>query len=320
MRERARFVSSRFPAQLLIGLLLLAPVRAQEQTIRTTHTLTLGETAVRVNVYEKRSAAAVTFVAPHHDERIGRELAREFVGERGGRFVEIEAADENGRPARRLRFRLGENSYSIDPNRIFTENGRRCGGYAPEVSRAVERFSADLLEIIFGKGGDRSRGGEPFVVAVHNNGDQDERSPQERINDLTASAYLRPGALRPSPRTAFHAQASGVFLSNAEQDEDNFILLSTPRFLGFFAGQGFNVVVQKPAEALRERDCATDDGSLSVYAAQHDIQYINLEADAAHGASRQRQMFAAVYRLAAQLYAERQPNREAARDGDDPRN
>ncbi len=57
------------------------------------------------------------------------------------------------------------------------------------------------------------------------------------------------------------------------------------------------MVVQKPARQLESSQCSVDDGSLSVYAGQRNIEYICLEADAAAGASRQKQMLAAVYRL-----------------------
>ena len=44
--------------------------------------------------------------------------------------------------------------------------------------------------------------------------------------------------------------------------------------------------------------CTVDDGSLSVYAAQNNLEYICLEADNRTGAFRQRQMLESVYKLA----------------------
>jgi hypothetical protein len=102
---------------------------------------------------------------------------------------------------------------------------------------------------------------------------------------------------------AFHEQAAGVFLSNLEGDEDNFVLLSTPEFLPFFAERGFNAVVQKPAAMLRGAGCDIDDGSLSVYSSLQNIPYINLEADAQTGGPRQRQMLEAVHQLLPTLHA-----------------
>ena len=96
-------------------------------------------------------------------------------------------------------------------------------------------------------------------------------------------------------RGAFEESAAGVYLSNAEEDEDNFVVVTEPRLLGPFAARGFNVIVQKPAAQLRVPGCSVDDGSLSVHAAYNHIPYLNLEVDITGGAARQRQMLEAVY-------------------------
>jgi hypothetical protein len=112
---------------------------------------------------------------------------------------------------------------------------------------------------------------------------------------LTAVAFVKPLRSRATFRGAFEESAAGVYLSNAEEDEDNFIIVTEARLLGPFAARGFNVIVQKPAAQLRVPGCAVDDGSLSVHAAFNNIPYLNLEVDIAGGAARQRQMLEAVY-------------------------
>jgi len=265
----------------------------------------LGETAVTVNVYEK-DGARVTFFAPHHNERNASDAAREAVARGGGRLVEIVSLHERGGPARNLRFRLRGRDYAVDPNRIFTENGRRCG-VAPEAEAAVKGFAEGLLELVFAAGGKRLRDGESFVVAVHNNADSDEKLGRERAADLTAAAFLRAGASNNFSHGPFQEQAAGVYLSNREADGDNFVLISTPRLMAAFAESGFNVVVQKPAAELGDRRCGIDDGSLSVYSSLQGIPYINLEADARTGGPRQRQMLEVVYELLTKASAERRP-------------
>ena len=276
-------------------LLCVAPAAAQPAVRRTQRTVLLGETAVTVNIYEKEGGR-VTFFAPHHNERNAAEAAKDAVARGGGRLVEIVSHDEMGRPVRNLRFSLRGRSYTVDPNRIFTANGRRCG-VAPEAGPAVKDFADGLLETVFAAGGQRLRDGESFVVAVHNNADSDEKTGRERAADLTAAAFLRAGRPNNFSHGAFQEQAAGVYLSNREADGDNFILLSTPRLMAHFAERGFNVVVQKPAAELRDGRCGVDDGSLSVYAALLGIPYVNLEADARTGGPRQREMLEAVYEL-----------------------
>lgn len=277
----------------LFCLLLAAPhAQAQAPAVKT---LALGETPVKVNVFE-RPGAAVTFFSPHHNERGGRELARETVAARGGRFVEVEALDEAGAPARRLRFKVAGKPYGVDPNRIYTPQGRRCLNLPADAEAAVKAFAEELLALLFAPGGGL-RAGERVFVAVHNNGDVEERPAAARDEDLTAVGFVRPLRSRATFRGEFAESAAGVFLSNAEEDEDNFVLVTTPGLVAHFAGRGFNVVLQKPAAQMRDGKCSLDDGSLSVYAAFAGVPYVNLEADAAGGAARQRQMFQAVYEL-----------------------
>jgi hypothetical protein len=272
---------------------LLATAHAQEPT-KTVKTFKLGETDVHVNVYE-RAGAAVTLFAPHHNEQGALRAGREAVAARGGRFVEVEAFDEAGAPARRLRFSVGARSYSVDPNRVYTANGRKCLNLPPDAEAAVKAFADQLLSLLFAPGGASLREGETLFVAVHNNGDVEKSPVAERDADLTAVAFVKPLRSRATFRGAFEESAAGVYLSNAEEDEDNFIIVTEPRLLGPFAARGFNVIVQKPAAQLRVPGCSSDDGSLSVHAAFNHIPYLNLEVDINGGAARQRQMLEAVY-------------------------
>lgn len=266
---------------------------AQEPT-KTVKTFKLGETDVHVNVYE-RAGANVTLFAPHHNEQGAVKAGREMVAARGGRFVEVEAFDDAGAPARRLRFRVGAKNYSVDPNRIYTPNGRKCLNLPPDAEAAVKAFADNLLALLFAPGAASLREGETLFVAVHNNGDVEKSAAAERDSDLSAVAFVKPLRSRATFRGAFEESAAGVYLSNAEDDEDNFIIVTEPRLLGPFAARGFNVIVQKPAAQLRAPGCAVDDGSLSVHAAFNNIPYLNLEVDIGGGAARQRQMLEAVY-------------------------
>lgn len=282
------------PALLLAALFCCLPAARAQEAAKTVKTFRLGETVVKVNVYE-RAGAAVTMFSPHHNEQGALRVAREWVAARGGRYVEVEAFDDAGAPARRLRFRAGGRAHSVDPNRIFTANGRRCLNLPPDAEAAVKAFADGLLGLLFAPGGSRLREGETLFVAVHNNGDVEKGPAAARDEDLTAVSFVRPLRSRATFRGAFEESAAGVYLSNAEDDEDNFVIVTEPGLLSPFAARGFNVVVQKPAAQLRAPGCSLDDGSLSVHAAFNDIPYVNLEVDIGGGAARQRQMLEAVY-------------------------
>ena len=280
---------------LILFLLLSFTVTVEAATRKSTHAVMLGETAIRINVYEN-AGANVTFFAPHHNEQLGIRLAKEIVEAKGGRVVEIESFDEKGKPARMLKFQYAGKTYSIDPNRIYTDNGRMCN-VAYEPNPAVKSFADNLLKLLLPPDGKSLRENERFIVAVHNNVDVSAKDFASQSSDLTAVGFLKAQSTTNIAHGSFHDQADGVFLSNTETDEDNFIFLSSPTYIGFFAERGFNVVVQKAASKLQTRQCSVDDGSLSIYSAQNNISYICLEADGTTGALRQRQMLEAVYAL-----------------------
>lgn len=278
----------------ILVLMLAVAVGTMAATRKTTQGFRLGETEVKINLYENEGSN-ITFFSPHHNEQIARVLAREFVDKYGGRLVEIESFDDKGKPNRYVRFTANGKTFSLDPNRIFTDNGRNCDALPAEIDVLVKDFADRLLKVIFadGKG---LHDGEKFIVAVHNNTDVDSKEESAKPTDLTALAFVKTAG-----HGAFEAQAEGAFLSNMEFDSDNFIFLSSAKHLGFFVEKSFNVVVQKSSAKLRTQGCNVDDGSLSVFSAQNNIQYICLEADGTNGNFRQRQMFEAVYELLREL-------------------
>ncbi len=282
------------PAQIFIIILLIV-VAAEAATVKSTRKLQLGESEVIVNIYEN-AGAGITFFAPHHNEQLGLNLAKEYVNKNGGRLIEIESVDDRGNPMRYVKFNSGGKVYTIDPNRIYTDNGRNCN-VAKEIDVFVKNFADNLLQIILNSDGKTLREGERFIVAVHNNTDVSGKVASAQKGDLTAVAFIKGQSTKNLIHGAFEEQADGVFLSNMETDEDNFIFLSSPAHIGYFAEKGFNVVVQKSAISLQSKLCTVDDGSLSVYAAQTSVPYICLEADGASGYLRQRQMFDAIYAL-----------------------
>ncbi len=274
----------------ILGLSLVFAGAALAITKKTTQRFLLGEIEVKINLYEKEGQN-VTFFSPHHNEQIALKLAKESVEKNGGRLIEIESFDDQGKPSRYLNFKLNGKTFSLDPNRIFTENGRNCDNLPAEIDLLVKDFAEKLLKAIFAEG-KGLHDGEKFIVAVHNNTDVDSKAESLRDNDLTALAFVKTAG-----HGAFQSQAEGAYLSNLENDTDNFIFLSSAKYLSFFVEKSFNVVVQKSSAKLPSQGCSVDDGSLSVFSAQNKIQYICLEADGLSGTFRQQQMFEAIYEL-----------------------
>ena len=297
-KQKLKILHNFLFASILICSVFLPVVPAQNGVSKKTEFIKLGESSVKINTYEKKGTD-ITFVSVHHNEWIAIKAAKEIIEKNGGRLIELESVSENGTPLRRVRFKFNGRDYSFDPNRIYTENGRICNNPTPEVLPLIKQFAADLLKIILPQEGNRLRKGEKFLVALHNNGDVDDetRGLRDRERDLTAFAYIKGGKIQHPLHGAFEEQVEGVFISNVEDDEDNFFFITTPNLLGFLAQKGFNVVLQKPAAKLQAANCEIDDGSLSVYFGQRHLPYINIEADNRNGEFRQKQMIETVYQL-----------------------
>jgi len=270
----------------LIFSLAIFSVSAEAAMTKTAITIKLGDSDIGINIYEN-SGSELTFVSLHHNEQTSVNAAKEFIAQNGGRLVELISVNAAGKPQRNVEFTIGGETYKLDPNRIFTENGRRCGSMNG-FSAQIGAFADEFLRLVLGP----NESGRKFVIALHNNSDADIKPAAARAADLTAISFVR----SISKTQSFSGQSAGVFISNTETDADNFIFMTDPMKIGYFAGKGFNVVLQKTADELSSKACAVDDGSLSVYAAQNGIDYICLEADAS-GFERQREMIKAVYEL-----------------------
>jgi hypothetical protein len=267
--------------QIIYSFLLLAvagSLSVSAATIKTEQKVMLGETEIRINIYENEGSN-LTFIAPHYNEQTGSRLAKAYVEKYGGRLVEIESLDAKGSPARYVSFTANGKTYTIDPNRIFTAQGRSCAAGLSEVDALVEAFAANVLKAVFANGKNLP-GNERFLVAIHNNTDVDSKSETAKSGDLTAYAFVKTSLSKELAHGVFQDQADGV------------------KYVSYFAERGFNVVVQKSAAKLSSPKCSVDDGSLSVFSAQQGIPYICLEADAVTGGFRQQQMLEAVYQLA----------------------
>ena len=153
----------------------------------------------------------------------------------------------------------------FDPNRIFTARGRQATlRRHGNGSVAAQQHLAEVAEAFLS----RYVRGRQLLVAVHNN----------QAQGISVHSFAAGGALAvDAARVAIQPQQSG----------DDFFYVTNERAWVFLRDRGFNVVLQ---DNVRVRD----DGSLSVYAAQQGVDYINVEAAYGHMAQQQA-MLAAVF-------------------------
>jgi hypothetical protein len=220
----------------------------------------IGNTKVFLDKSCSTPMPGISFVHVHEDETTAVEVMKQFMLETNrGCLVTIQCQKK-----RMVSFGLGDSIYSFDPNRIFTPAGlaatlRKNGAFSDSAANKVKALATNLTR--------NHVDSQQLVVALHNNSDN---------GTLTIRSYSKVGV--------FAKEADKVYISK-KLDVDDFILTTDYRAFDYLSKRGFNVLLQAKN--------ATDDGSLSVYAQQKGIPYINIEAQLGH-AQQQMAMLKAV--------------------------
>lgn len=203
----------------------------------------------------------IVWIHLHDDEETSRQVALQKLSDlRQGCLIDL---PHGGR--REISINNAKVSYSFDPNRIFTVNGRQaavhcrrgdCAFALTQLSLAVEEMLSQYLQQ------------SQLIVALHNN----------HASGLSVLTYQQRAKM---------ANVVRQIAINPEQNPHDFFLVTMQQAYDFLSQQGFNVVLQNNIEV-------SDDGSLSVWAGRKQIDYINIEAGIGHNKA-QTAMLAAVW-------------------------
>lgn len=206
-----------------------------------THSYQLGDTLLQVTEYRGTRSGGMVYFHPHDSEQVSIQAARNIIARHGGKAFVVENQGK-----RIVSFSLQGHTYSFDPNRIFSAEGvaatlRRYGPYSDAARDATVQFARWLSGLL-------SSG---RVFAIHNN------------RDTTYNVL--------SYRDAKGHPAQGVkaLSINSKQDPGNFVYTTNIGLYMAAKDSGFNTVLQ-----AQDVD---DDGSYSVYAMRHGLDYINVE-------------------------------------------
>jgi hypothetical protein len=208
------------------------------------------------------------FFAPHENENVINDYLTQQIIERGGVFVILR---QDGK--RLLRLDIKPFEVKIDPNQIFTEQGRRKNiiKHNPKlrtntyVFHRAMRLSAALSKLII-----RTLGGEHSSrnwIAIHNNTQGYLGDNKQGIGNISIQQYQQ----KLSNGAKFI-----VAVSKQYRDEDDLFFVTKQQDFDTFQQDGWNTVLQHPRVITEP---AEDDGSLSVYAQKIGIRYINIEAE-----------------------------------------
>ena len=208
------------------------------------------------------------FFAPHENENVVNHYVSKRIQDKGGVFVILRQQGE-----RLIHLNIEPFTVRIDPNRIFTQVGRRKNiiKLNPKLRentyvfhRAMRR-SASLAQLILNAlgGKDNSRN----WVAIHNNTQGFRGDDKQGIGDISIHLYHK------------KLTAGASFLAAVSEpvsDEDDLFFVTEQEDYAAMQRDGWNVVLQHPQVIKKASE---DDGSLSVFAQKNGIRYINIEAE-----------------------------------------
>lgn len=254
------------PAFILIFLIFIGCEENQYELAQETTTVELGDNEITIQHY-KSGDGGLQLINLHEDEQTSIEASLEYLQNNPGSLTYLHH-DEN----RRIEFTIEGDTFSIDPNRIFTDRGiemtQEDGGRYSETAHEEVRALAETILSEYGF--DQHR----VVIAMHNNG----------LNGYSIESYTEDGYLSDD--------AELVHIEDG-QDINDFFYLTDRRFYDYLTERGYNAMLQ-------DEDNVTNDGSLSVYSGMEGKPYINIEAGHGH-LEKQIEMIHAVEDMVAKL-------------------
>ncbi|MBK7157103.1 MAG: hypothetical protein IPH77_00725 [Ignavibacteria bacterium] len=98
----------------------------------------------------------------HDNENTSVDAALSILTKYGGKIIEFDA-----QKTREIKFNLNDNSYSIDPNRIYTESGIKYtlnyyNNFSESAFNAVNKFQNEVIQNFLSDS-------NQILVALHNN-------------------------------------------------------------------------------------------------------------------------------------------------------
>ena len=187
--------------------------------------------------------SSVSFINLHDDENTSVKAGEDFLSKYGGSLLQLQHSGK-----RHVTFILNGQSFSFDPNRIFTSNGlkatlKKLSVYRQDAAIEVKKFAESILKNYVDN--------RKLVITLHNNTER----------GLSILSYKK---------GQHEAKNAARVFTNPQMNPHNFILTTETNFFRYLKQRKLNVVLQhhKPH----------DDGSLSVYAGKKKIPYINIEA------------------------------------------
>lgn len=209
--------------------------------------IVLGDMEVNLVKYSY-GEPSIHFLAIHDNEDTGVKAAFQYIGINGGTIVDCQYGG-----VRNFKFDIDDETYQTDPNSIYTPKGVMAGlekydNSSDEVIEELEQAGKRIMKYY----NPQKHG---YIFTLHNNAD----------GGFGITSYLKGYDL--------DGTADSLHI-NFQMDPDDMVLVTEIDLFNRLKKENVNVVLQ----SLK----APDDGSLSIYAMQNKIPYVNVEVQHGH--------------------------------------
>lgn len=222
---------------------------------------------ISLEVVKGEESQPWVFFAPHENERVVNQHVSQKIREFGGVFVILRQHGD-----RHIQLSIDENLYEIDPNRIFTDTGRKnslsrlnpnLSSDSPRYLKALAKATSLADFILDNMDAEQATS----WIATHNNTNGYDDDGNDGRGTISIKRYKK----------KLDSGANYLIqVHDADIDEDDLFFVTEASDLEIMANANWNVVLQNPKVA---HDPLEDDGSLSVLAEMKGKRYINVEAE-----------------------------------------
>ncbi|PWS27126.1 hypothetical protein DHW03_14075 [Pedobacter yonginense] len=190
----------------------------------------------------------IKFLVVHDNEDTGVKAGFDYIRWSGGELIDSQYGS-----VRDYNFSYMDDTYRIDPNAIYTSVGvntrlKKDAYSSSEVEQSILKAGKQIVDFYDPKA-------TGYILTLHNNAD----------GGFGISSYL--------PGYDLASTADSVYI-NFEMDGDDLLYVTEPKLFSSLKKANVNVILQSKF--------ADNDGSLSVYAMQNNIPYINVEVQHGH--------------------------------------
>ena len=209
--------------------------------------IAMGEDSVKIAESFNDTLSKIIYLNLHEDEQTSIKAIQKYARKQAINYFYLHHTG-----ARRITFHVRGREYSVDPNRIYTDTGRRRtmddgGHFSPLGNIIVTDLADEITSILASKN---------WVITLHNN------TP----DNYSILSYL-PGA--EEAKNTKHVNV------NPKMDPDDFVYTTDEALYLKLKENEVNVILQ-------DNTGFVDDGSLSVFCGMTSKPYANIETEHGH--------------------------------------